>query len=293
MKLLLFPGQGAQHAFLGKHVFAKEPGVLNRANEILCELGSAGQSAMEVISRAPGPPVLSAKTSQALLYAVQVSIGEWLCGKLDGNDPGIIIGYSAGELPASVVSGLISMDSGMAILKERFRSLDKAPKGGMLAIRLPSPRYFINLPEKIEIAATNDERNIVLCGEKRPLEELSIKLRADKVFSKFVDSDIPFHHSSLSACVDRFSLNEKIERGNHGPVPLYSSFDGRLIGENEVRNPEYWSNHPIRKLNLPAAVKNISRRYVVNEIIELGPANSLANFTLNAFKLERSKVKTI
>lgn len=175
---LLFPGQGAQHVGMGRHLFSQYPKakeLYNRANEIL------GFDLASLCFHGPAEDLDSTVISQPALFVTSLAALE----KLRCDSPEIVLacemaaGLSLGEYTALVFAGAMSFEDGLRVVKRRgeaMQSAADATPSGMVSILLLEREVVERICEEasahgsIRIANYLCPGNLVVSGENAACE---------------------------------------------------------------------------------------------------------------------------
>jgi [acyl-carrier-protein] S-malonyltransferase len=178
---LLFPGQGAQHAGMGKRIaemsqaarriFEQADDVLNFKISKVCFEGSEEELEDTVNTQ---PAILT--TSLAYLAFVRERLGE-VGRKLR---PSMMAGHSLGQFSAAIATNTLDFDDGLRLVMERGRVMGeyaRARPGGMATILGMSDDDVRTLcsdasPEGVvSVAVTNGPGHTVISGDDGPLDK--------------------------------------------------------------------------------------------------------------------------
>ena len=178
---LLFPGQGAQHAGMGKRIadisqaarriFEQADEALNVKISKVCFEGSEDELENTVNTQ---PAILT--TSIAYLAYLRERLGEVGRRLL----PSMVAGHSLGQFSAAIASNTLAFDDGLRLVKERGRIMGEYTRtrpGGMATILAMSEEDVSTVcrdasPEGVVVVAvTNGPGHTVISGDEGPLEK--------------------------------------------------------------------------------------------------------------------------
>jgi len=133
---LLFPGQGAQHAGMGRDIAEAYPPaaeIFSRADQIL------GFELSKLCFEGPPEKLDTTEISQPAIFTTSSAILEALEASPDATKirPDVTAGLSLGEYTALYAAGMISFEDGLVVTAARGRAMQaaaEASEGGMLGI---------------------------------------------------------------------------------------------------------------------------------------------------------------
>ncbi|GAB4215711.1 MAG: hypothetical protein OHK0022_55950 [Roseiflexaceae bacterium] len=159
--VFMFPGQGAQHAGMGRDLYAQEPvfrAAVDRCATLLTpHLGTdiraiifeqnQDEQNQEPRTKNPdaesGTPSLKPQASslndtrfaQPALFVIEYALAQlWLSW---GVKPAALLGHSLGEYVAACLAGVFTLDHALALVAARGRLMQEMEPGAMLAVPLP------------------------------------------------------------------------------------------------------------------------------------------------------------
>lgn len=187
--VFLFPGHGAQRDGMGRGLLRESAAVepIARIDAIVArELGVQLRAALE-----HGRPV-QPLDEQLLIFAYQVGLATlW---RSWGLVPELVLGHSMGEIAAAVACGGLSLEDATSVMIERRRALsDVSTPGGLVLAELARAEALALCEEfegRIEIAAHNGPRSVVLAAPSIELDALLHRLERERRFARRVR--IPF-----------------------------------------------------------------------------------------------------
>ena len=278
----MFPGQGSQVVGMGKDIYDKYEEareVYKKVSDILnidmCKL--CFESTMEELSKTENTQIAIATMSLSILAVLEKK----------GIKADIATGLSLGEYVALMYSGILSIEDGMKLLKQR---------GYLMGNLVPDEKYamaaVIGLEASIveEICKQEMEKGkflvpanynysgqIVVSGNEDAVEEcMSIfKEKGAKKVIKLNTSG-PFHTIKL---IDAKNAYEK-ELGNLtfkiGEVKVIKNIDGKIYDKND-NIKEILANHIIYTVRFDKTIKLMNDRGI-DTYMEIGPGKALSGF---------------
>jgi len=225
--------------------------------------------------------------SEAVFIAGQAIFG--LLGSF-GVTPDVMVGHSSGESSALAASGAIVADDFASLagfirelnqVYNRVLSQGKIPTGSLLAVgALPQAvveEQIAALDKGVVIAMDNCANQLVLFGEKAPIDTLKKSLGDAGGICMPLPFDRGYHTPQFSAVSDAF-LDYYETIGVKPPgVPLYSCASAGLFSDDAAEVRRLAASQWARKVRFRETVTNMYRDGV-RCFIEVGPSGNLSAF---------------
>lgn len=282
----IFSGQGSQYTGMGKELydnFECVKAVFDKADSVLD---------FKVTDMCFGEDERLNETeyTQPALLTMSYAVYKLMSEK--GLKPDYVAGLSLGEYSAHAVSGTMSFEEAVKLVRKRGKFMTEAvPKGegamcAVLSLEAEKIQEACNEVSEIGrcmIANYNAPGQIVIAGDKEAVEKAA-ELVKEKGAKRAVMLNVsgPFHTSLLKPAADK--LNEelsKIELSNM-TVPVITNLTAEIVEDKsqvvdiltkQVMNPVKWEQSVKKMIELG-----------VDTFVEMGPGKTLSSFVKKAAK---------
>ncbi|MCY1036434.1 amino acid adenylation domain-containing protein [Corallococcus sp. BB11-1] len=282
--VFLFPGMGTQEVGMGAAWYRRSPvyrealdaclGLFGR--ELERELRAvlfpddAGRARAEVALRAPS-------LGMAAIFSTEYALSRLLLAW--GIQPTALLGHSLGEYAAACLSGVLSLEDAVALVRLRGRLCDALPPSGMLVVPLSEGVLAQELPENLSLAAVNGPGQCVVSGTVEALDAFAAWLRGRDVPSKRLPLAGGFHSALVEPAMAPLtalasSLSPKVPG-----IPLISNVTGTWLEGTDARDPAYWARHLRHTVHFSRGLDLLleGRERI---LVEVGPGRALSSLSL-------------
>jgi [acyl-carrier-protein] S-malonyltransferase len=276
----IFPGQGSQKVGMGKDlienyeeakVFFKEANLALKEEEV---------NISKLCFEGPEEELKNTINAQPAILTVSTILFELL--KKYDIKPSVVAGHSLGEYTALVANHSIKFKDAVKLVRKRGEYMQSATPigtGSMLAIIGLKEDEISKLFKEIsnlgivEIANYNSPTQIVVSGEIKPLEKLSILVKQKGAKAIPLKVSAPFHSSLMKlAKVNLAKYLERIDIQNP-QIPIICNVNAEYARKKEEIKLSLIEqmNHPVRWVD---SIEKMNSEGI-NYFIEVGPGKVL------------------
>ena len=243
--VFLFTGQGGQYVNMGRAFYESEPvfrEVIDRCDELLRP--HLPRSLRSVMYPASGEatPLDETEYTHVAMFAIQYGLAQlW---RSWGVEPGMMLGHSVGEIVAATVAGMISMEDGLMIMRERGRLMSSLPRIGLMASLMAGETQVAKALEpyrdRVSIAALNGPDSTVISGERAAVEQVLRNLEAQGIKTKPLKVSNSFHSPLVEPVLEEFEQAAARATYRAPEIPQFSSMRLQWVNGDELLDAAYW-----------------------------------------------------
>jgi len=288
----LFTGQGAQYPGMGKQLYDHQPEFRKCLNQCRDCSPLAGISLTDLLfSSQDGFSIHDTAFTQPALFALEYSLARmWQSW---GIEPAAVMGHSVGEYVAACLAGVFSLEDALGLIAARGHLIQALPKtGAMLAVlaernqvsaaiasvdalvadalvsatRASATRAF---DDRLEIAALNGPRNVVVSGHQDQIRLLAQQLKLKGISAIPLQVSHAFHSAQMEPMLQDF-LHTARKVKFHAPKMMVISNVSGQPADQTIASAEYWAKHirqPVRFADSMDYLYNQGFRW----FLEVGP----------------------
>ena len=277
----VFPGQGSQKIGMGKDLIENYPEAVilfNKANEALKE---ERVDIGKICFEGPEEELKNTVNAQPAILTISTILYELL--RKNKIKPSIVAGHSLGEYSALVASSAIKFEDAVKLVRKRGEFMQSATleeTGSMLAIIGLEKDEITKMCEKIndigivEIANHNSPTQIVVSGEIKALEKLSVMAKEKGARMAIpLKVSAPFHSSFMETAKDNLARYLEKVKINNPKIPISCNVNtGYINNKEEIKSALIKQmTHPVNWVDSMIKMKSEG----INYFIEVGPGKVL------------------
>ncbi|MFI5354550.1 MAG: SDR family NAD(P)-dependent oxidoreductase [Desulfobaccales bacterium] len=276
---LVFPGQGAQYAGMGRELYETFPVIrhwLDRAAAV------AEFDLLDLLFQDREEDLQKTRWQQPATYSLEFAVMQHL--RSLGVEPQAMAGHSLGELAALATAGVFSCEHGFSLVNMRAICMDKACEmnvdpGIMIATDAPPELVEAKIRglEHVYITNYNAPSQVVVGGDTATVQALREEIKAEGHRATQLKVSMAFHSPMMRVIHDE--MEEFLSHiPFHAPrIPVISNTTKKPFPADPVEIKKIIMAHLESPVQWMSNVRTLWQDYGIRVFLEVGPGDTMSN----------------
>ncbi len=273
--VLMFPGQGAQYAGMGRALYATDAVFRAAFDECMTAFeGALPFDLRERMASTDDAALAPTSVTQPATFVLEYAMARQLLSLQIA--PAALVGHSVGEFVAAVLAGVMSLEDAALLVAQRGALMQALPAGAMLSVRMSAAELQPRLGTDVSLAAENGPTACVAAGPFEAIEALRARLEVDGIAAKLLQTSHAFHSTMMDGAVAPFEALVSAVKLSAPTLPIFSTLTGALLKADEATDPRYWARHLRETVRFSPAIRAVLADIAHPVFVEVGPRGTLA-----------------
>ncbi|MDX1695699.1 MAG: acyltransferase domain-containing protein, partial [Ketobacteraceae bacterium] len=270
----VYPGPGCQFKGMGRMFYDNVPAfrnALDTCHRLLLDhdFDLLGMMYGDI----PAEQLLKIENNQPVVFAFSYALTEMM--KHLGVRPDTVIGHSAGEYAAAVCAGMMTLEQGIACIRQRGLLMAATRRGAMAVVhgdKATVSEALAGYAGLLAIATTNAPRQITVSGDEKSLQQFVQQMQEQGIDATRLDIGCAAHTGYMQPAAEALARFMDGQQFAGAQLPLLST--STLESLDRV-SADYWAQQLVSPVQFEQAI-TLAARQGVDVFLELSPTSGLA-----------------